>query len=46
VNSQWYGVCRAQGVTERDCEFIASAFAYEGFDAENVLSPGDDLPSP
>lgn len=31
VRSQWYGVCRQAGVTERDCELIRSAFVYEGF---------------
>lgn len=31
VQSQWYGVCRHAGVTERDCELIRSAFVYEGF---------------
>lgn len=31
VRTQWYGVCRHVGVTERDCELIHSAFVYEGF---------------
>ena len=31
VRGSWYGIARAAGVTERDCEKIASAFAYPGF---------------
>ena len=31
VGSGWYGAARQAGVTERDCELIRSAFAYEGF---------------
>lgn len=31
VKSQWYGIARAAGVTERDCERVAGAFAYAGF---------------
>jgi len=31
VRSTWYAVARAAGVSERDCERIASAFAYPGF---------------
>jgi serine/threonine-protein kinase HipA len=31
VRATWYGVARAQGVSERDCEVIQSAFAYPGF---------------
>ncbi len=31
VRIAWYATARAQGVTERDCERIASAFAYPGF---------------
>ena len=31
VRSQWYGVCRQAGVSERDCELIRSAFVYDGF---------------
>ena len=31
VGGGWYGAARQAGVTERDCELIRSAFAYEGF---------------
>ncbi|MFT3779357.1 MAG: HipA domain-containing protein [Ottowia sp.] len=31
VRSSWYAVARAAGVPERDCEKIATAFAYPGF---------------
>ena len=31
VRSTWYATARAAGVTERDCEKIAQAFAYPGF---------------
>lgn len=31
VRGTWYPVARAAGVSERDCEKIASAFAYPGF---------------
>jgi serine/threonine-protein kinase HipA len=31
VRGTWYAVARAAGVSERDCEKIASAFAYPGF---------------
>ena len=31
VTSKWYEVARREGVTEKDCEKIASAFAYPGF---------------
>jgi serine/threonine-protein kinase HipA len=31
VRGSWYGIARAAGVTERDCERIATAFAYPGF---------------
>ena len=34
VKSSWYEVARGQGVSERDCERIAGAFAYPGFDLE------------
>jgi serine/threonine-protein kinase HipA len=32
VRRSWYAIARAAGVSERDCEKIASAFAYPGFD--------------
>ena len=31
VHGTWYAVARAAGVSERDCEKIAPAFAYPGF---------------
>lgn len=31
VRASWYATARAAGVSERDCEKIAGAFAYEGF---------------
>ena len=31
VRSTWYATARAAGATERDCERIATAFAYPGF---------------
>jgi serine/threonine-protein kinase HipA len=31
VKSKWYDIARREGVTEKDCKKIATAFAYEGF---------------
>ena len=31
VTERWYEIARAAGVSEADCERIASAFAYPGF---------------
>ncbi|MFN9944084.1 MAG: HipA domain-containing protein [bacterium] len=31
VRGNWYAVARAAGVSETDCEKIASAFSYPGF---------------
>lgn len=31
VRKRWYDVARREGVTERDCQRIGGAFAYEGF---------------
>jgi serine/threonine-protein kinase HipA len=31
VRNTWYGTVRSAGVSELDCERIASAFVYEGF---------------
>ncbi len=31
VRASWYATAQAAGVSERDCEKIAGAFAYEGF---------------
>ncbi|MGC8519233.1 MAG: type II toxin-antitoxin system HipA family toxin [Steroidobacteraceae bacterium] len=35
VRASWYATARAAGVSERDCEKIAGAFAYEGFRQES-----------
>lgn len=32
VRGSWYAIARAAGVSERNCDKIASAFAYPGFD--------------
>ena len=31
VRATWYATARGAGVSERDCEKIAGAFAYPGF---------------
>jgi len=31
VRGTWYSTVRGAGVSERDCEKIATAFAYPGF---------------
>jgi serine/threonine-protein kinase HipA len=31
VKNRWYQCCRREGVSEKDCETIRRAFAYEGF---------------
>ncbi len=31
VRGRWYSIAKAEGTAERDCERIASAFAYPGF---------------
>jgi serine/threonine-protein kinase HipA len=31
VRNRWYEICRREGVSEKDCETIRPAFAYEGF---------------
>jgi serine/threonine-protein kinase HipA len=31
VTNNWYSVARREGVTEKDCEKISAAFAYQGF---------------
>jgi serine/threonine-protein kinase HipA len=31
ITNRWYDITRREGVTEKDCERIASAFAYPGF---------------
>lgn len=34
VTDRWYEIARKQGVSEKDCETIRPAFAYEGFRLE------------
>jgi len=34
VRNKWYDIARREGVTEKDCEKISSAFAYPGFRLE------------
>jgi serine/threonine-protein kinase HipA len=36
VRATWYDVAGAAGVSEKDCERIAGAFVYPGFDLEQV----------
>lgn len=36
VRGTWYDVARSVGVSEKDCERVAGAFAYPGFDLERV----------
>jgi len=36
VKGTWYATARASGVSERDCEKIAGAFAYPGFRQQQV----------
>jgi serine/threonine-protein kinase HipA len=31
VRERWYEICRREGVSDKDCETIRPAFAYEGF---------------
>lgn len=31
IADRWYDICRAEGVTEKDCERISDAFVYPGF---------------
>jgi serine/threonine-protein kinase HipA len=41
VKGTWYEVARRIGLSEKDCERIAGAFAYPGFDLEHVQPVGD-----
>jgi serine/threonine-protein kinase HipA len=34
VKNRWYEIARGEGVSERDCKTISSAFAYDGFRLE------------
>jgi serine/threonine-protein kinase HipA len=36
VKGTWYDEARAAGVSEKDCDRLAGAFAYPGFDLEQV----------
>jgi serine/threonine-protein kinase HipA len=36
VKRTWYETARSAGVSEKDCERIAGAFVYPGFDLEQV----------
>lgn len=36
VRNRWYEIARREGVTDKDCEKIARAFAYPGFQLEIV----------
>ena len=38
IKSSWYATARAEGLSERDCEKIAGAFAYQGF--RSASDPG------
>ena len=38
VKNSWYSIARSVGVTEIDCKKIKSAFAYEGFNYEFLIS--------
>jgi len=38
VRARWYAIARREGVSDRDCEVISRAFAYDGF----RCSPGGD----
>jgi serine/threonine-protein kinase HipA len=40
VKGTWYEVARSVGVSEKDCERVEGAFAYPGFDLEQVQSVG------
>ncbi len=37
VRDNWYAVVRREGVTEKDCEKISTAFAYPGFRLEATV---------
>jgi serine/threonine-protein kinase HipA len=41
VKGTWYEVARRCGLSEKDCERIAGAFAYPGFDLDHVQPVGD-----
>jgi serine/threonine-protein kinase HipA len=40
VRGTWYETARRAGVSEKDCERVAGAFAYPGFDLEQI-QPAD-----
>ncbi len=35
VEKKWYQIARSVGVSDHDCETIASAFVYDGFKNKN-----------
>jgi serine/threonine-protein kinase HipA len=39
VQTRWRPVMRANGVTEKDCEMLARAFCYEGFELPASTTP-------
>lgn len=39
VKNHWYEVARREGVSERDCATMSTAFAYEGFRLEVAETP-------
>lgn len=39
VKDRWYQICRREGVSEKDCETIRPAFAYEGFRLPRPSTP-------
>lgn len=39
VRAGWYATARSAGVSERDCEVIARAFAYRGFREDELHRP-------
>lgn len=46
VRDRWYEIARGEGVSERDCETIRGAFAYEGFRARAIRSRTPSAPRP
>lgn len=43
IRSTWYQVARAEGVSERDCDFVAGAFAYPGFRMKAATEAGEGI---
>jgi serine/threonine-protein kinase HipA len=42
IRNTWYEVARSASVSEKDCERIAGAFAYPGFDLERAHPTDSD----